>query len=642
MNKTLFNRFVLSLGRRTKSLILVIFDLVALTLALWSAFALRLSEWWPIGYMEPAGLLFLAIPVLGVLIFLKLGLYRAVVRFFSGQAVIAVCKGVGLVTLLMYGLASWIGIAPFPRSVPINFALASLLYVGGSRLFVRHYYHWLLDRTSKDKSVIIYGAGSAGVQLATALEKSAEYHVHAFVDDDPTLWGRNIKGISVYAETELSELILLANASQVLVAIPSLSNQQRKTLLNHLAKYPVKVKVMPSMPDIVAGEKLELREVEIEDLLGRNPVVPMQNLLDYSLKEKHVLVTGAGGSIGSELARQAVEQGAETLVLYEISEFALYTIEAELKQCKVGSKVSVIPILGSVLDKDRLKDVIDKFNIQTIYHAAAYKHVPLVEHNVAEGIKNNIIGTRNAALAALEQKVERFVLISTDKAVRPTNVMGATKRAAEIVLQNLNDKSSSTIFSMVRFGNVLGSSGSVVPLFSKQIKAGGPVTVTHKDINRYFMTIPEAASLVIQAGSMAKGGEVFVLDMGEVVKIADLAKNMISLMGHSVRSEVNPSGDIAIQYTGLRPGEKLYEELLIGDNVRGTDHPKIMMANEGHISSKDMDRLINEMVDTVRFGDSGRLRELLKALVDEYHTLHSDVDWLSSVTDKPSIKLVGR
>ena len=639
MNRTFFNRFVLSLSRRTKSLILVIFDLVALAVALWSGFALRLSEWWPAEYIKPSLLLFILVPIIGVLVFLKLGLYRAVVRYFSGQAVISVVKGVGLLTLVLYVLASWFAITPFPRSVPINFGLAALLYVGGSRLFVRHYYLWLINKTSNLVPVAIFGAGSAGIQLATALEKSAEYQPIAFIDDDASLWGRSVNGIIVKRFEELDEILQQSDALQVLVAMPSVKSSDKTAVLNRLAKHPVKVKVMPSMPDLVAGKDIQLREVQIDDLLGREAVAPIQSLIDISLKEKVVMITGAGGSIGSELARQAVNNGVRTLILFERSEYALYSIDAELQRLS-NTHIDIIPIMGSVLDGARLKSVINRYTVKVVYHAAAYKHVPLVEHNVSEGIRNNILGTRTAAESALEGGVERFVLISTDKAVRPTNVMGASKRAAELVLQSLSQKKSSTIFSMVRFGNVLGSSGSVVPLFNEQIKKGGPVTVTHKDINRYFMTIPEAASLVIQAGSMAKGGEVFVLDMGEVVKIADLASNMINLMGYSIKSTDNPNGDIEIKYTGLRPGEKLYEELLIGDDVNGSEHPKIMMANEQCVTDEMLSNIIAKMELAIEEVSSLCLRALLQELVVEYQPEGMDVDLLSEIPEQPKLLLI--
>ena len=628
MSKTLFHRFVLSLSRTHKRMVLVAFDTLALTLALWSGYALRLADLWPTSYLKAAIPLFIATPIIGVIIFTRLGLYRAVIRFFSGQAVLAVLKGVTVLALTLYSISALLEINSFPRSVPINFALASLVYVGGSRLAVRHYYHWLIGHSAGKEPIIIYGAGSAGVALATALLRGKEFEPKAFVDDDKALWGRTMQGIAINNPDTLATTIEKNKASQLLIALPTATISERQLVLNKVAKLPVKVKVMPSMPEIVDGELPKLRDVQIEDLLGRDPVPPLPGLIEQSLENKNVLVTGAGGSIGSEIARQAILGGAKTLVLYEQSEFSLYTIERELNTASTQCKV--ISILGSVVDQARLYKALHTYQINTVYHAAAYKHVPLVEHNIAEGVRNNTLGTLHAAKSAIDAQVERFVLISTDKAVRPTNVMGATKRAAEIVLQNLNRQKHDTILSMVRFGNVLGSSGSVVPLFTKQIKSGGPITVTHKDINRYFMTIPEAASLVIQAGSMAKGGEVFVLDMGEVVKITDLAEKMITLMGYSVQNTDNPEGDIAIHFTGLRPGEKLYEELLIGDNVSGTEHAKIMMAEEHFPTEQQLDEALPQMKQAIEQNNSKGLRNELNKLVQEFQPANLDVDWLKS------------
>lgn len=631
MNRSLLYRYVLSLSRVQKQAVMLAFDIFALTLALWSGYALRLAEWWPSSYIEDGLPLFIITPIVGIIIFIKLGLYRAVVRFFSGQAIMTVVKGVFALTLCLYSFAVLLEINNFPRSIPINFALAALLYVGGSRMAIRHYYQWLLSMSSDNKPVIIYGAGSAGLQLATALEKGKEYSTIAFLDDNKSLWGRIIQGVQIYSPTETETLVSKHNPQEILVALPTAEPEERKRILNFLSEFETQVKVMPSMPQIVHGDKLpELRDVQVDDLLGRAPVPPLPGLMEDSLKEKSVLVTGAGGSIGSEIARQALTGGAKTLVLYELSEFALYSIDQELKT--IPSQCRVIPILGSVLNQYKLEAVISKYAIHTFYHAAAYKHVPLVEHNISEGVVNNTIGTYKAATAAYNKKIERFVLISTDKAVRPTNIMGATKRAAELVIQDLAKKSEDTIFSMVRFGNVLGSSGSVVPLFTKQIESGGPITVTHKDINRYFMTIPEASTLVIQAGSMAKGGEVFVLDMGEVVKISDLAHKMITLMGRTIKDNDNPKGDIAIEYTGLRPGEKLYEELLIGDNVGGTNHSKILQANEKHLDSALLEDLINKMESAIENADSEMLKELIAQTVDEYTPSEHNVDWLAPAT----------
>ncbi len=626
---------ILSLGRNYKKALMVLADFIALPVALWSGYALRLSNWWPADYMGEAWWLFIATPLVGLLVFMKLGLYRAVVRFMGAQAILAVFKGVAVLAVLMWALAYFFQIAQFPRSVPAIFALAALVYVGGSRLLVRNYYHWLIGRYVKKEPVLIYGAGGAGVQLSTALAGGAEYVPVGFLDDDPSLRKSTVAGMPVYDPAKIGELIASEGVTHVLLALPSASRSERRVILERLAEHSVHVKTIPAMSELVSGESLEaLQEVDPEDLLGREPVPPVKSLLASSIEDKVVLVSGAGGSIGSEICRQVVRNKPRALVLYELSEFALYSIEQELsKAAKTeGLNVPVYPLLGSVLDADRVARVIERFQVQTIYHAAAYKHVPMVEHNVFEGVRNNALGTRVMAEAAQAAGVERFVLISTDKAVRPTNVMGATKRLAELVLQELAERSSRTVFSMVRFGNVLGSSGSVVPLFRRQIEAGGPVTVTHPDITRFFMTIPEAASLVIQAGSMAKGGDVFVLDMGEPVKIIDLARRMIQLMGYEVRSEQNPNGDIAIEFSGLRPGEKLYEELLIGADVIGTEHPKIMRAHEEFLPAEQLQALLTRMEAAMQHGDSNQARQLLQQAVSGFNPSSPNMDLLLEAT----------
>ncbi len=622
---------VMTLGRNCKKALMVLADLIALPLALWSGYALRLSEWWPSAYMVEAWWLFIATPVVGLLVFMKLGLYRAVVRFMGAQAILAVFKGVVTLAVLMWASAYFFDIDKFPRSVPVNFALAALVYVGGSRLLVRNYYHWLIGHYVKKEPVLIYGAGGSGVQLSTALAGGGEYVPVGFLDDDPALWKTTVGGLPVYDPATIGRLIQAEGVTHVLLALPSASQSDRRRILERLADHAVHVKTIPSMPELVSGEALEtLRDVDPEDLLGREPVPPVESLLASSIEDKVVLVSGAGGSIGSEICRQVLRNRPRALVLYEISEFALYSIEQELTKAAQakGLDVPVHALLGSVLDAERVARVIERFGVQTIYHAAAYKHVPMVEHNVFEGVRNNALGTRVMAEAARAAGVGRFVLISTDKAVRPTNVMGATKRLAELVLQELAERSGNTVFSMVRFGNVLGSSGSVVPLFRRQIEAGGPVTVTHPDITRFFMTIPEAASLVIQAGSMAKGGDVFVLDMGEPVKIIDLARSMIQLMGYEVRSEQHPDGDIAIEFSGLRPGEKLYEELLIGADVIGTEHPKIMRAHEESLPAAQLIELLERMSAAMERGDSHAGRELLQQAVTGFVPSSPNVDLL--------------
>jgi FlaA1/EpsC-like NDP-sugar epimerase len=619
--------------RSYKRLIMICVDLVALPLALWSGYALRLSEWWPENYLIESWWLFFVMPVIGVYIFMRLGLYRAVVRFMGAQAIWAIFKGVLLLALVSWALAFIFKIDPFPRSVPINFALAALVYVGGSRLLIRHYYHWAVKRYANKDAVLIYGAGGAGIQLATALSDGREFYPVGFIDDDKALWGSTIKGLPVHSPYDIERLVEESSIKHILLAVPQATNRERKQMLEKLEGFNVHVQTIPSMPELLSGEASieQLREVHIEELLGRDPVPPMPSLMAKCIKDKVVMVTGAGGSIGSELCRQVIEQQPKCLVLFEVSEFALYNIEHELL-LRLKDKESSIPLyslLGSVVDRNRIKTVINHFGVNTIYHAAAYKHVPLVEHNVVEGVSNNIFGTQIIAEEAAQSGIDHFILISTDKAVRPTNVMGATKRFAEMILQNLAAENTKTIFSMVRFGNVLGSSGSVVPLFRKQIKEGGPITVTHKEITRYFMTIPEAACLVIQAGSMAKGGDVFVLDMGESVKIVDLAKRMIQLSGLELKTTENPDGDIEINYTGLRPAEKLYEELLVGDNVAGTEHSKILRANEIYLSADELSERLLEMRQACENHDRETLRDILKVAVAGYRPHEKLVDHLS-------------
>lgn len=613
---------------------MVVSDMVAILVALWSAYALRLAEWWPSSYLEPAWPLFVVSPIIGVVICIRLGLYRAVVRFMNTQAIRAVSVGVGLLAASLYGLVALFDIEPFPRSVPVSFALAAVVYVGGTRIAVRSYYHWLIRYFVSKEPVLIYGAGGSGVQLAGLLEGGAEYAPVGFLDDDASLWNSSIAGLPVFNPLDLSEIIDRQQVTHLLLALPDIGASRRREILEYVSEFPLHVKTMPTMAEIISSSDLvRVRDVEIEELLGRDAVPPHKVLLETSLKGKNVLITGGGGSIGAELARQAQANGAATLVIFEISEYALYAIEQELRQLAVKNdyECAIVPVLGSVMDKPRLKSTMQKFEIDTLYHAAAYKHVPLVEHNVVQGLANNVLGTLAVAEAAMETAIKRFILVSTDKAVRPTNVMGATKRFAELILQHMAVNSAApTCFSMVRFGNVLGSSGSVVPLFTKQIESGGPVTVTHPDVNRFFMTIPEAASLVIQAGSMARGGDVFVLDMGVPVKIADLAEQMIKLSGRSVKDAANPQGDIAIQFTGLRPGEKLYEELLIGDNVSGTAHPKILRAEEDMLHPEQFTSALDKMRKAIELGDSELARAVLIEAVVEFNPASNNVDWLTT------------
>ncbi|HFR1985452.1 TPA: polysaccharide biosynthesis protein, partial [Shigella sonnei] len=546
-----------------------------------------------------------------VFIFIRIGLYRAVLRYVSAKIMLLIPVGILASTLSLVVISYSLSIM-LPRTVVGIYFLVLLLLTSGSRLLFRMILNYGVKGSAP---VLIYGAGESGRQLLPALMQAKEYFPVAFVDDNPRLHKAVIHGVTVYPSDKLSYLVDRYGIKKILLAMPSVSKSQRQKVITRLEHLPCEVLSIPGMVDLVEGRAQisNLKKVSIDDLLGRDPVAPDAKLMAENITGKAVMVTGAGGSIGSELCRQIVRYKPAKLVLFELSEYALYAIEKELSALcdKEVLNVPVIPLLGSVQRQNRLQMVMKSFGIQTVYHAAAYKHVPLVEHNVVEGVRNNVFGTLYCAESAIESGVETFVLISTDKAVRPTNTMGTTKRLAELVLQALSARQSQTRFCMVRFGNVLGSSGSVVPLFEKQIAQGGPVTLTHRDIIRYFMTIPEASQLVIQAGAMGHGGDVFVLDMGDPVKIYDLAKRMIRLSGLSVRDDKNPDGDIAIEVTGLRPGEKLYEELLIGDSVQGTSHPRIMTANEVMLPWQDLSLLLKELDQACHDFDHERIRSLL-------------------------------
>ncbi|MDN3381585.1 nucleoside-diphosphate sugar epimerase/dehydratase [Pseudoalteromonas sp. APC 3358] len=609
-----FIRSILNASRAKKRIITLCIDSLFIMLAFWLALIVRLDSFESLQRLDNWLLLAVLIPV-SLYTFISLGLYRAVLRYMNSQAIWAIVLGTVITTVSLVLIAFFIGI-DIPRTMPFIFAWLCLLTVGGSRVLVRA----MIGRmtTSKKESVIIYGAGSAGRQLATALGAGPEYFVRAFIDDDVTKHGSIIQGIPVVCFKGIYELINKRRASKVLLALPSETRARRKEILAQLEPLAINVLSMPGMADVVEGKaKLaEIAEVGVEDLLGRDPVEPNADLMTANIANKVVMVTGAGGSIGSELCRQIVKQKPTKLVLFEQSEFALYSIEKELCEFITNNSLDIelVPIMGSVQRINRIETVMTAFGVQTVYHAAAYKHVPLVEHNVVEGVRNNVFGTYYCAKAAVNAGVENFVLISTDKAVRPTNVMGATKRMAELSLQGLAQEQGvkhTTRFCMVRFGNVLGSSGSVVPLFRRQIKEGGPITLTHPDITRFFMTIPEAAQLVVQAGAMGKGGDVFVLDMGDPVKIKDLATKMVRLSGFEVKSDTNPHGDIEILCTGLRPGEKLYEELLIGDNVGETTHERIMTANEVMLPLAELNVFIEALDIACHNFDHETIRQLL-------------------------------
>jgi len=583
-------------SRPVKRIISVFADLFFVVAAFWSAMIVRLDTYAIFSNHQFWFLLLSLIPFV-LIINMKLGLYRAVIRFISSKATLSIGMAVIFSTFSLILLSFYLHVQ-LPRTVPVVFAAFLMILIGGSRFFIRTV---LSNTPSKSKeTVIIYGAGSSGRQLAQSLIQGSEYSPVAFIDDDKKIQKSIIQGIVVFNRTQIDKLIKKHSVKRILLAMPRDNKKRIAKVLSRLENLSVEILSIPGSADLVSGKAKidELRDVSINDLLGRDSVKPNKELLQANIKNKVVMITGAGGSIGSELCRQILIQRPKKIVLMELSEFALYQINGELEILanKLDYELNIVPLLGSVQHKNRLLTVMRTFKVQTIYHAAAYKHVPVVEHNVIEGVRNNIFGTLFVAEAAIEAKVETFVLISTDKAVRPTNIMGTTKRMAELVLQALADKTKQakgiTRFCMVRFGNVLGSSGSVVPLFREQIKNGGPVTVTHPEIIRYFMTIPEASQLVIQAGSMGKGGDVFVLDMGAPVKISDLATKMIRLSGMTVTDKQNPDGDISIEYTGLRPGEKLFEELLIGDDVTQTDHRRIMSAHETWLPWYELEKIL--------------------------------------------------
>jgi FlaA1/EpsC-like NDP-sugar epimerase len=550
---------------------------------------------------------------MSLVIFIKLGLYRAIIRYLSDKAFISISIGVGSSALTLIALAYLLNVF-VPRSVPIIYAALAFIFISGTRMGVRMLV--ARPRHRNKEAVAIIGTGDTGIHLAEALGQGVEYRPVVFVTYHRANHRTLIQGMPVYDIDHIEKAIRKHGVKRLLLALDSDTRLDRRQLLQELEHLAVPVQTVPSMSELVSGRARinDIRDLEIEDLLGRDPVSPDSAVVAASLYEKCVLVTGAGGSIGSELCRQILRQGPAKLVLFDQSEFSLYAIERELQSINriEDLGVEVHAVLGSVMQRRRCAAVMKAFGIHTVYHAAAYKHVPLVEHNVIEGVQNNTFGTWHVAEAAVETGVERFVLISTDKAVRPTNIMGASKRLAELVLQGLAERQTDTRFTMVRFGNVLGSSGSVVPLFRDQIRDGGPITVTHPDIIRYFMTIPEASQLVLQAGSMGLGGEVFVLDMGEPVKIVDLARKMVHLMGLSEQTEDDPDGDIEIRYTGLRPGEKLFEELLIGDNPQGTSHPRIMMAREAFMHWDDVESLLKKLSLASQNFDCPRIAELIR------------------------------
>lgn len=633
MKKHLFKFVIpiLALPRTTKRFVAVAVDSALCVLTVWLAYYLRLGEFatlsgtalWVVGAS-----IGIALPI-----FILSGLYRAIFRYSGWPALLAVARAIGIYGLLFSSIFTAIGVTGVPRTIGIIQPILLLLFVGASRALARVWlgdqYLSILKRASRPK-VLIYGAGTTGRQLVGVMKNSHEMQVVGFLDDDDRLHGHLLNGQPVYNPEDLANLASTLTISQVLLAIPTLSRKRRNEILTKMRVARVAVRTLPSLTDLAQGKISisDLRDLDIDDLLGRESIMPSHILLSMNLSSKVVMVTGAGGSIGSELCRQIISVRPSKLLLIDQSEFALYSIHQELKEKLAGLEITIVPLLASVQDKERMHEIMSTWKPDTVYHAAAYKHVPLVEHNPTEGIKNNLFGTLRTAQAAAENSVSDFVLISTDKAVRPTNIMGASKRLAEMTLQALAAKTSRTKFSMVRFGNVLDSSGSVVPKFRQQIRDGGPITLTHTEITRYFMTIPEASQLVIQAGAMAKGGDVFLLDMGQPVKIIDLAYRMIELSGLMVKDQRNPNGNIEIEITGLRPGEKLYEELLIGDNPKPTSHSRIMKAHEEFIPWTELEDKLKSLELALNVNDIDVIRLMMKKLVAGYVPSNEIVDWV--------------
>lgn len=615
--------YTIPLSRSIKQILMMVADSIMIVMALAFSFELLGKDFFA---QDQLFYFSLAIAtVLSILVFMRLGLYRALVLYMGLQSGFLVLQGVTITTCL---LAASYFFSQTPQSsdysiLPI-FWMIALLFIGGSRFVAKVMLQNLIQNFRPKEPVIIYGAGSSGMQLVVALQNGDQYLPVAFVDDSHRTLGSTVHGIRVNSPNSLYELIESYSVRQILLAIPSATHAERKEILNRLEHLPVHVKTVPDLFDMVSGKVGvdEIRDIDIEDLLGRDIVPPNPELLGACINGQSVMVTGAGGSIGSELCRQIVNINPARLILLDSFEYGLYEVESELKEklhsIENGDKIEIIALLGSVCNRVQMESAIKSFKVDTVYHVAAYKQVPMVEKNIVEGAQNNIFGTLISAQAAEKYHVKNFVLISTDKAVRPTNFMGATKRFAEQVLQAMAQRQGVTKFSMVRFGNVLGSSGSVVPLFRRQISGGGPVTVTHPEVTRYFMTVQEAAQLVIQAGSMATGGDVFVLDMHEPIRIVDLAKKMVHLMGYDIKDENSYRGDIAIEYTGLRPGEKLYEELLIGESVTGTEHPKIMRAEEETLDWAMLEPLISRLQAACQQIDLQEIREVLIEAVDGF------------------------
>ncbi|WP_197742828.1 nucleoside-diphosphate sugar epimerase/dehydratase [Lentilitoribacter sp. Alg239-R112] len=634
---------LLSLDRVYKRFLQILSDCILIITCFACAMALRLDGFNFVSTPDVWNVLFIVLPVT-IFLFIHLSLYRAVLRFISSRALRTIMFSVFISAVVMF-VADQVFVLPVPRSVPIIYTVLLFCAIGGSRFGWRALYR---VRTGRQKvNVVIYGAAETGRQLLDAIRYVGDYAVVAFVDDNKELHGQEINSVKVYSPDSLDLLKRRMGATAVLLAAPGASNVQRRKIIERVEKHTLQLRTIPTIGDLISGraQVSDLKIVQAEELLGRNAVPPRMNLLKAHISDKVVMVTGAGGSIGSELCRQIVLQEPNSLLLFDISEFALYKIHDELETLDPQLETKIIPLVGSVQNKELLEVVLKSFEVQTIYHAAAYKHVPLVEQNVVEGIRNNVFGTKVLVQAAIAAGVETLTLVSTDKAVRPTNFMGASKRIAELICQAYSKGQSHTQISMVRFGNVLGSSGSVIPRFKEQIKAGGPVTVTHPKITRFFMTIPEAAQLVIQAGAMAKGGDVFLLDMGEPVEIADLARRMIRLHGlepyyEDSSPEEIENGDICIEFSGLRSGEKLYEELLIDGNPIGTEHPRIMCAEENSLDSEELDLKLEKLLQACREFDIEQIKRLFLAMPIEFTPEGelSDLLWLQSDASSKTLK----
>jgi FlaA1/EpsC-like NDP-sugar epimerase len=630
---------VLGLPRMAKRIVAILVDMSLCVLTVWLAYYMRLGE-----FVSLSGNALIATAVsivISLFVFTVFGLYRAIFRYSDWPALLTVARAVAIYGLLYSAIFTAVGLNEVPRTVGIIQPILLLLFVSASRILARMWlgerYQNILKKSSRPK-VLIYGAGRTGRQLAAAMANSHEMQVVGFLDDDDKLYGNILNGQPIYNPRDLVSITSTFSVSAVLLAMPSISRKRRNEILGQIRNAQVSVRTLPSFNDLAQGKvKIsDLQELDIDDLLGREPVAPSYSLLEKNIANKVVLVTGAGGSIGSELCRQILSIGPQTLLLIEQSEFALYAIHQELEERSAGTEIKLIPLLASVQNETRMYEIMATWQPHTVYHSAAYKHVPLVEHNPNEGIKNNVFGTFKTAKAAIRSGVSDFVLISTDKAVRPTNIMGASKRLSEMILQALADTKPVTNFVMVRFGNVLGSSGSVVPKFREQIRDGGPITLTHPEITRYFMTIPEAAQLVIQAGAMATDGDVCVLDMGDPVKIMDLARRMIQLSGLVVQDDLNPDGDISIEITGLRPGEKLFEELLIGNNPTPTAHPRIMKAHENFITLEDLEVKLQLLETALALNNAQQIRQMLLDLVPDYEPTSGIVDWVYIEEQRPS------